>query len=159
MTRRLELCSVPKPRWSNPKYAAAGSKMRLANVVRASGLLVKDGGVLVQRLGREVSLPGKVVEEGQTMEMALSEYFGEMGWMVTVGGLRYLVEELKDGDKVLHFAFEVNALKEERPAPPFSYVSFDELEDTGAKPAVLFGKLLADQHGPRRQGCTYLISW
>jgi hypothetical protein len=127
--------------------------------VLACALWVNDGRVLLQEDGEKFLLPRVEVSDDETNEMALTSFFQRMNWMIAVGGLRYLVEEIKDNIKILHLVFDVTVMKQGNTNGIFKFVPVAQLNGLKAEPTILFGKIQADLKGSRPSGCVTLVSW
>ncbi|MEM0288010.1 MAG: hypothetical protein QXG05_07585 [Nitrososphaerota archaeon] len=128
------------------------------NIVKALVLVQEADKILVKREEDGYELPSVIVNEEQSMEMAINEYFFSIGWTVTVGSIRYIIEELSADTKTLYVVFEVKVLSG-TPLNGLAYMTLEDLAHSKPKPSVLYGKMLADLSMKRQSICSYLISW
>lgn len=133
--------------------------MRMANRIFASAIWVDKDLMLLQHDEGKYYLPRIEVQDDETNEMALTEFFRKKGWAIAVGGLRYLVEEINNDSKILHLAFDISVMKQGSLDPDLTLKPLSEIDDLEVQPVVLFGKLLADLHTSRTAGCVTLVSW
>ena len=133
--------------------------MRKANKILASAIWVNNDLMLLQHDEGEYHLPGIEVQDDETNEMALTEFFRKKGWAIAVGGLRYLVEEIKNDSKILHLTFEISVMKQGSLDEDLTLKLLSEIDDLNVQPVVLFGKLLADLQSSKSSGCVTLVSW
>jgi hypothetical protein len=131
----------------------------LGSTILASCLRIRDEYILLQKKEDVYSLPCVSVKDTETIEMALHEFFQESGWSIAVGGLRYLVEEIVKGNKNLHLVFKITVMKEGELSRGLQYFHLNDVSKLNTRPAILFGKILADLKMLDVDGCTTLVSW
>jgi ADP-ribose pyrophosphatase YjhB (NUDIX family) len=139
----------------------------LKTTIYVGGLLI-DGGDILLKHGGDASHqwlrpPGKYLEGDETLEMAVSKGFKEeTGWMCAVRDLTYVIESFKgDGERELGVYFLVSA-----PSPRarefleqgLRFVSVEEMITMDVRPAVLAGKIFADEKRGSRGSATYLVN-
>jgi 8-oxo-dGTP pyrophosphatase MutT (NUDIX family) len=121
--------------------------------IRACGLVFRDGKVLLQRKVQDAvwALPGGRVEAGETPQAALArEFIEELGWKVTVGPLRWALENCftHEGVEVrqdeLYFAVQCDSpLAGPREAAlEFRWASPDEVAELDVRPVEIRSRLL-----------------
>jgi ADP-ribose pyrophosphatase YjhB (NUDIX family) len=132
------------------------------------GLLMLDGRMLLKSEGEATQLwyrtPGKYLEGDETLEMAVSRGFKEdTGWMCAVKDLSYVIESFKgDGERDLGLYFLVSvpsAKAREGLRGRLSFVPMEEIIEMDVRPAVLAGKVFADEKRGARGSATYLVNY
>jgi ADP-ribose pyrophosphatase YjhB (NUDIX family) len=139
----------------------------LKTTIFVGGLLIDKGNILLKERGeapREwLRPPGKHLEGDETLEMAVSKGFKEeTGWMCAVRDLVYVIESFKgDGERELgvYFLVSVPSPKvREVVGPGLRFVSVKEMITMDVRPAVLAGKIFADEKRGLRGSATYLVN-
>jgi ADP-ribose pyrophosphatase YjhB (NUDIX family) len=107
--------------------------------------------------------PGKYLEGDETLEMAVSKGFkDETGWMCAVRDLSYVIESFRgEGDRELGVYFLVGVPSPRARGvmlPGLRFVSMQEMVTMDVRPAVLAGKIFADEKRGARGSATYLVN-
>lgn len=107
--------------------------------------------------------PGQYLEGDETLEMAVSKGFKkETGWMCALRDLAYVIESFKgDGERELglYFLVSVPSLRARNVVEPgLRFVSVEEMITMDVRPAVLAGKIFADEKRGSRGSATYLVN-
>jgi ADP-ribose pyrophosphatase YjhB (NUDIX family) len=139
----------------------------LKTSIYVGGLLIDNGSILLKQ-GGEASRqwlrpPGKYLEGDETLEMAVSKGFkGETGWMCAVRDLAYVIESFKgDGERELGVYFLVSVPSHrarEVMDQGLRLVPIEEMITMDVRPAVLAGKIFADEKRGSRGSATYLVN-
>jgi hypothetical protein len=95
--------------------------------------------------------------------MAVSKGFKqETGWMCAVRDMAYVIESFKGDDERelgIYFLVNVPSLKAREVAEPgLRFVSMEEMATIDVRPAVLAGKVFADEKRGSRGSATYLVN-
>jgi ADP-ribose pyrophosphatase YjhB (NUDIX family) len=135
--------------------------------IYAGGLMIGRGKMLLKAAGSGSKKwylpPGKYLEDDETLEMAVSQGFKEdTGCLCAVGDLAYVIESFKDeGERELGIYFLVSAPTVRGPeglGPGLALVSVEEAIGLDLRPAVLSGKILADERQGSHGSATYLVN-
>lgn len=129
-------------------------------LIDAGSILLKTGGDGSQQWLRP---PGKYLEGDETLEMAVSKGFKEeTGWMCAVRDLAYVIESFKGvGERELGLYFLVSVPSHrarEFVEPGLRFVPVEEMIAMDVRPAVLAGKIFADEKRGSRGSATYLVN-
>jgi ADP-ribose pyrophosphatase YjhB (NUDIX family) len=130
------------------------------------GLLIDRGNILLKEGGEAhrqwLRPPGKYLEGDETLEMTVSKGFKEeTGWMCAVRDLAYVIESFKgDGERELgvYFLVSVPSPRAREGLPGLRFLSVEEMIATDVRPAVLAGKIFADEKRGSRGSATYLVN-
>ena len=139
----------------------------MKTAIYVGGLLIDRGSILLKQ-GGEASKqwfrpPGKFLEGDETLEMAVSKGFKEeTGWMCAVRDLAYVIESFKGDDERelgVYFLVSVHSPKaREIVRDGLQFVSMQEMIVMDVRPAVLAGKIFADEKRGSRGSATYLVN-
>ena len=135
--------------------------------IYAGGLLLRNGEILLKVEGEEAnrwySLPGKYLEGDETLEMAVSKGFrADTGFACAVRDLSYVIESFR-GEEAreigLYFLVSAPSLKDSiKTGGLVRFVSVEEMIGMDVRPAVLGGKIFADERRGSRGSATYLVN-
>ncbi len=122
--------------------------------------MLKTGGGASQQWLRP---PGKYLEGDETLEMAVSKGFKEeTGWTCAVRDLAYVIESFKgDGERELgvYFLVGVPSLRDRNVVESgLRFVSVEDMITMDVRPAVLAGKIFADEKRGSCGSATYLVN-
>ncbi len=142
--------------------------MDMVTTIFVGGLMIEGGKVLLKREagpeGREhYVLPGKLLEGDETLEMAASTGFkADTRWNCAVSDLAYVIETFRGAERELGLYFMVNvpsSIDRRRLAPGCTFLPLEEAIGLDVRPAVLAGKVFADERRGHRGSATYLVSY
>ena len=144
--------------------------MRMAGLstkIYVGGLLIQKGGILLKVEGDEArswySIPGKFLEGDETLEMAASKGFrADTGHHCAVRDLAYVIESFRGEENRelgLYFLVSAPSLKDLANAgDKVRFVPMEEMIGLDVRPAVLGGKIFADERRGSRGSATYLVN-
>ncbi|HVP24307.1 MAG TPA: NUDIX domain-containing protein [Conexivisphaerales archaeon] len=135
--------------------------------VYAGALLIEKGNLLLKAGGPEPESwylpPGKYLEDDETLEMAVSKGFrADTGCLCAVRDLVYVIESFRGEDeRELGLYFLVSSPSLMGPGGTKGRVRFvpiEQMKGMDIRPAVLGGKISADERRGSRGSATYLVN-
>ena len=135
--------------------------------IYVGGLVIERGHMLLKEVESATKKwylpPGKYLADDETLEMAVSKGFKEdTGCMCAVRDLAYVIESFRGEEERelgLYFLVSSPALRNsERLGGGLPFVPLEEMIAMDVRPAVLGGKIFADEKRGSRGSATYLVN-